>query len=121
EVLSAIVGCGLDPFSGFLHSDRSGKPSLVLDLMEEFRAYIVDAQVCKLLLMTPGTNVEGGNDLGAPVRKELAQSVILRLQKSFDDNGTILSVKDVIRKQVEMVVSTLQTGRALYIPFVFRW
>ncbi|MBN2230296.1 MAG: CRISPR-associated endonuclease Cas1 [Candidatus Thorarchaeota archaeon] len=121
EVLSAIVGCGLDPFAGFLHSDRSGKPSLVLDIMEEFRAYVVDAQVCKLLLLTGGSNIEGGNDLGAPVRRELAQSILARLEKRLYDNSAMITVKAVIRKQVETVVSTLRTGRAFYIPFVFKW
>lgn len=41
-----IEGCcrviGLDPYTGFLHGDRYGKPSLALDLMEEFRPLIVD-------------------------------------------------------------------------------
>jgi CRISPR-associated protein Cas1 len=41
-----MEGCcrviGLDPYAGFLHRDRYGKPSLALDLMEEFRPLIVD-------------------------------------------------------------------------------
>jgi CRISPR-associated protein Cas1 len=36
---------GLDPYVGFLHSRRQGKPSLALDLMEEFRPLIVDTVV----------------------------------------------------------------------------
>lgn len=36
---------GLEPFAGFLHTDRPGKPSLVLDLTEEFRACTVDRTV----------------------------------------------------------------------------
>ena len=37
-------------YAGFLHSDRSGKPSLALDLLEEFRQPVVDRLVAKLLL-----------------------------------------------------------------------
>lgn len=33
----AVHAAGLDPAAGFLHGDRDGQPSLVLDLMEEFR------------------------------------------------------------------------------------
>ncbi len=33
---------GLDPSAGFLHKDRPGRPSLALDLMEEFRSVMVD-------------------------------------------------------------------------------
>lgn len=38
----ALEGVGLDPQIGFLHELRSGRPSLALDLMEEFRAPIAD-------------------------------------------------------------------------------
>ena len=36
-VQGAVSVAGLDPGTGFLHGDRAGQPSLVLDLMEEFR------------------------------------------------------------------------------------
>ncbi len=38
----ALETVGLDPYVGFLHADRPGRPSLALDLMEEFRAPLVD-------------------------------------------------------------------------------
>ena len=39
---ASLAGAGLDPNVGFLHADRPGKPSLALDLMEEFRALLAD-------------------------------------------------------------------------------
>ncbi len=39
---AALSGTGLDPYVGFLHGDRPGKPSLALDLMEEFRPLLAD-------------------------------------------------------------------------------
>ncbi|MCX7984916.1 MAG: type I-C CRISPR-associated endonuclease Cas1c [Bacteroidetes bacterium] len=42
DVRSAIETVGLDPYVGFLHRVRPGRPSLALDLMEEFRAYLGD-------------------------------------------------------------------------------
>jgi CRISPR-associated protein Cas1 len=36
---------GLDPFLGFLHRPRYGRPSLALDVMEEFRPLIADSVV----------------------------------------------------------------------------
>lgn len=39
---SALEGVGLDPAVGYLHSDRPGRPSLALDLMEELRPVIAD-------------------------------------------------------------------------------
>ena len=40
---------GLDPFLGFLHTTEYSRPSLVLDLMEEFRVIIVDSVVLRLI------------------------------------------------------------------------
>lgn len=42
EVRSALETVGLDPAYGFFHQPRPGRPSLALDLMEEFRPYLVD-------------------------------------------------------------------------------
>jgi len=46
---SALEGVGLDPQVGFLHAVRPGRPSLALDLMEEFRAGFADRLVLTLL------------------------------------------------------------------------
>ena len=48
-VQSAVRTVGLDPFLGFLHEVRSSRPSLALDLMEEFRPVIVDSVVLRVL------------------------------------------------------------------------
>lgn len=40
DCVSALTAVGLDPFAGYLHADRSGRESLALDLMEEFRPWV---------------------------------------------------------------------------------
>ena len=49
DIRSALENVGLDPYVGFLHVDRPGRPSLALDLMEEFRAPIADRLVLSLI------------------------------------------------------------------------
>jgi CRISPR-associated protein Cas1 len=46
---AALTAAGLDPNVGFLHADRPGKPSLALDLMEEFRPLLADRLVLTLV------------------------------------------------------------------------
>lgn len=46
---AALESVGLDPAVGFLHRDRPGRPSLALDLMEEFRPVLADRLVLSLL------------------------------------------------------------------------
>lgn len=49
DARSACEAVGLDPAVGFLHRDRPGRPSLALDLIEEFRAYIADRVALSLI------------------------------------------------------------------------
>jgi CRISPR-associated protein Cas1 len=49
EVISALETVGLDPFVGFLHRDRPGRPSLALDLMEELRPVMADRLALSLV------------------------------------------------------------------------
>lgn len=46
---SALESVGLDAAVGFLHRDRPGRPSLALDLMEEFRPVLADRAALTLL------------------------------------------------------------------------
>lgn len=47
--VGALETVGLDPYAGFFHTDRPGRCSLALDLMEEFRAAMVDRFVLSLI------------------------------------------------------------------------
>lgn len=49
EVASALEGMGLDPYVGFLHVDRPGRPSLALDMMEELRPIFADRLALSLV------------------------------------------------------------------------
>lgn len=49
DCTGALEGVGLDPYVGFLHTDRPGRASLALDLMEEFRPILADRLVLSLI------------------------------------------------------------------------
>ena len=66
DVASALEGVGLDPAVGFLHRDRPGRPSLALDLMEEFRPLVVD----RVMLGLVRAGVIQPGDFTATNRKE---------------------------------------------------
>lgn len=49
EVVSALEAVGLDPYVGFLHTERPGRPSLALDMMEELRPVFADRLALSLV------------------------------------------------------------------------
>lgn len=49
ELTGVCHAVGLDPFLGFLHQPRYGRPALALDLMEEFRPLVADSVALTLV------------------------------------------------------------------------
>ena len=49
DVKNALTTVGLDPYVGFFHTDRPGRISLALDMMEEFRGVLADRFVLSLI------------------------------------------------------------------------
>ncbi|MDR2819147.1 MAG: type I-C CRISPR-associated endonuclease Cas1c [Desulfovibrio sp.] len=78
DVRSALESVGLDPAVGFLHRDRPGRPSLALDMIEEFRPYIADRLA--LTLINKGQVTGKGfvqQKSGAVVMTEAARKEVL--------------------------------------------
>lgn len=49
QIISALEIVGLDPYVGYLHTDRPGRASLALDMIEEFRSVYADRFVLSLI------------------------------------------------------------------------
>lgn len=49
DMVAAVSVAGMDPYVGFYHEAKYGRPALALDLMEEFRSIIVDSAVITLV------------------------------------------------------------------------
>ncbi|RJX17299.1 MAG: CRISPR-associated endonuclease Cas1 [Ammonifex sp.] len=119
QVWGAVTLAGLEPFAGFLHTDRPGKPSLVLDLTEEFRACVVDRTIVGMLLRGSEVEMEEGR-LGDATRRELARRVLERLDAEESYDGKKHKTKTIIQRQARRVASFLR-GEGRYKPFVASW
>lgn len=119
HVWGAVMNAGLEPFAGFLHADRSGKPSLVLDLVEEFRQPVVDRAVFGWLHKGGGGRMAGGL-LDGETREAVAGRVLLRLTAAERHRGKSHQVRSVIQMQARAVARALRGG-GRYRPFAFQW
>jgi len=73
EIRALVEGVGLEPHLGFLHGVDYGRPSLALDLMEPFRAAVVDRLTLRLI----NERVFTGEDFARRVGGTRDGSVIL--------------------------------------------
>jgi CRISPR-associated protein Cas1 len=128
EVWKAVSYAGLDFYAGYLHADRSGKPSLVLDMMEEFRQQLVDRTLIGLItknMIKPNEiiaadSVEEGRVLSKDVIKVLLASLQERLDSEVMFNGQKGSLKSFIHLQPRCMVRFL-LKEAEYVPFCLGW
>jgi CRISP-associated protein Cas1 len=119
HVWGAVVNAGLEPFAGFLHVDRPGKPSLVLDLVEEFRQPVVDRTVIAFVNLGQTAGMKEGI-LDEESRRAIAERILQRLSSPEPFRGQQFQVRSIIQMQARSLVSFLR-GKGKYKPFSFRW
>ncbi len=126
DVHRAIHFAGLDPYGGYLHADRPGKPSLVLDLMEEFRQQVVDKNVMALVqkkMVSPDdfTIKEGRCWLADHVRKTLIKKILGKLEDYVKWKNQNIRWCDLILKQARNTAKYLRKETPEYEGFYLRW
>jgi CRISPR-associated protein Cas1 len=119
HVWGAVVNAGLEPFAGYLHVDRPGKPSLVLDMVEEFRQPVVDRTVIAFTNLGQQIAMNDGM-LDESTRRTIAQKILERLATRESFHGQQYQVRSIIQMQARSFVSFLR-GKGTYKPFSFRW
>ncbi|MBK5292160.1 MAG: CRISPR-associated endonuclease Cas1 [Acidobacteriia bacterium] len=119
HVWGAVMNAGLEPFAGFLHVDRSGKPTLVLDLIEEFRQPVVDRAIFSWL--NKGGQVKLVNGLlDGESRENVASRVLLRLVAVEQHRGKQHQVRSIVQMQARLAASAVR-GLKRYRSFSFKW
>lgn len=126
EIEKACILAGLDPYLGFFHTDRYNKPSMVLDLIEEFRQPIVDRAIVTLFSRKEidESDFEKSGDslmLSKSGRKKIITAVLERLHTEIKYNGKKQSFQKAILGQARNFVNFLLGESAEYEAFVYRW
>ena len=143
QIWTALALAGLEPFAGFLHVDRPGKPSLVLDFIEEFRQPIVDRVVFAMINKRFKVKWEGPDSdaakatrqasksdaateiptqryLSKDTRRAFADRVLARLEETERFERKEQKLCNIIQLQARHLAMFLRRERD-YHPFVSRW
>ena len=83
DIQSALESVGIDSYVGSFHTDRPGRASLSLDIMEEFRAYLADRFVISLInknMIAPDDFIDNGGG-GIIMKPEAKKSFLSAWQK----------------------------------------
>ncbi|MDZ4171725.1 MAG: CRISPR-associated endonuclease Cas1 [Methanobacteriaceae archaeon] len=124
EVWRAIHLSSLDPYAGYLHADRWGRPSLVFDLMEEFRQQIVDRSILQLvnrnqIKMDDFSESDSILIINEIARKKLITQILRRLDTQVKYGGKNLKFSSIIMGQARGLAKYLM-GDGDYNGFFLR-
>ncbi|WP_227765687.1 type I-C CRISPR-associated endonuclease Cas1c [Zhaonella formicivorans] len=128
ENRSALEAVGLDPYVGFLHRDRPGRPGLALDLMEEFRPYLADRLALNLInrRQITGEDFVKKESGGVILKEEARKTVLEAWQKRKRDELTHPYLNEKIPVGLLPYAQALLLSRYLrgdlddYPPFVWK-
>ena len=126
EVERACVIAGLDPYLGFMHTDRYDKPSMVLDLIEEFRQPIVDRTVITLFAQKQVAEADFeeygvSKVLSKQGREKIIHAILERWTQEVAYKGKMLSLRQIIVEQARAVTRFLLAKEQEYTGFTSRW
>jgi CRISPR-associated endonuclease Cas1 len=127
ELFSTVLAAGFDPYLGFYHQPRYGRPALALDMMEEFRPVIADSSALTLF------NKEelAGNDfirtgIGISLTPDARRKVIAGYERRMQTEvvhpifGYRLSYRRILEVQARLLARVLSGEIKEYPAFVTR-
>jgi len=121
QVERALVLAGLDPYGGFIHADRPGKPSLVFDLIEEFRQVVVDRTVVGMANKGMNLELDAKGLLVDKSRRLVAEKVLERLDADERYERKRQPLRLIIQSQARHIATFVRRDRPAYEPFIARW
>jgi len=113
DAIAALETAGLDPYSGFLHQARVGRPSLALDLIEELRPVIVDSVVLRALRTGMLHREDFVTDPGPPVSCRCTRDALKRYIAAYERRMLTLFTHPSSGRRVSYRVGLALQARAL--------
>ena len=131
EIYGKLEAKGLNLYFGFMHKDRENHPTLASDLMEEWRAVLIDSTALSMLngheLLTNDFYIDDSSG-AVLLNKDAFKKYIGKLEKKFQSDMNYLnyvdyevSFRSAIDLQINRLVHAIENGNAdEYIPIMIR-
>ena len=129
EATSAVAGAGLDPSLGMLHAPDDGRPSLGLDLTEEFRQPVADRVVLHLannrVLSSTADFEDKGPGAGFRLKDDARRRFFLAYEARMTEpfqlraGNTATCLRECVRTQAHALARALKESSP-YQPFILR-
>ena len=120
RVTEAIIRARLNPCLSYLHKPEGSRPSLVFDLIEEFRQQAVDRVIIALVIKNKNLKIENGL-LDDATRKLVAKKVIDRINAMEKFRKREMRFYEIIQWQATALANYLTNTAKTYKPYMPKW
>jgi CRISP-associated protein Cas1 len=127
ELFVTLLAVGFDPYMGFYHQPRYGRPALALDMMEEFRPIIADSTAVTLFNneeLTAKDFVRTGIaiSLASQAKKTVVAGYERRMQTEISHPlfGYTVSYRRILEVQARLLARVLSEELKGYPAFITR-
>lgn len=126
EIMSDVLSIGMHPYVGFMHRIAKGHPALVSDLIEEWRAPLVDSMVLAMVKRNMLTSdmfetTDEGCFLNTEARKIYLQTYNKKLRSDNQYLDGKYTYRESIRQQCRRYASAIMNDDlSIYAPLELR-
>ncbi len=120
RLLVAIISTGLSPEIAFLHKEQKDKPILTFDLIEPFRAPIVDKTVIGMLNLGIKASLNK-KLLSDETKKILLNRILTKLETEIKHNGKPIKYNELFFDICKQIVKLLKDDKFRFVPYIFKW
>ena len=120
RVWQAVLKNKLNPSMGVMHAFQAGKPTLVYDLIELFRAQAVDRVVIGLVQKAEPLSMDQ-KLLSEATKKLLVKNILERLNRYEKYRGNEIKFTEIIKRQVKEYADYVHGKAASFKPYIAKW
>lgn len=120
KIWDAVLKAGLNPYLSILHAPQENKPTLVFDLIEEFRQAVVDKALIAFINKKGLLQIED-NKLTLETRKTIAEIVLEKALAVHKWRGMELRMSDIMKFQARQLAQVILGNEKNYKPFRLKW
>lgn len=120
KIWNSIQRIGLNPYISFLHKPQQGKPTLIFDLIEEFRPQAVDRVVFSQIDHGVEFKMDG-QYLAQETRNRIAEEVLERINLFENFRGRKMRLVEIMHEQAQNIASFLLDEKKRYAPYLGKW
>lgn len=114
-IWSALDNAGLELYAGLLHAKRIGRASLVMDFMEEYRAWVVDRNIIRLR-----SKLQSKTFLDQTIKKEIISLIDTTMSSSISYHNKKVKLENVLQRQAYRLAGAIAQDKT-YKGIKFKW